>query len=181
MMMKTRYGIYIPSPITHNNNAAARCTHCTWTTTHDSFLRHVTSDLYISGSYWPCARVSSHSLWSLRDATQPRRCDAMFASRQLDTPVHTYAPPRYGVFCHHGLLNARSSSKERNVPRVCNVASRSYDCRPKPSSCSVRTYLALPSSRWISWSSPRVSPALSVSPARISGRGLVPSIAQSGR
>lgn len=137
----------------------ARCIHYTWTTMHDSFLRRVTSDLYISGSYWPCARVSSHSLWS-RDATQPMRCDATFATRQ-PTPVHTYAPHYYvttTVCC--------VPRRRKGTCRVCNVAGRSYDCRPSHRPVPFAD-LALPFSCRIR-GPPRVS--CSVSPARINGR-----------
>lgn len=118
---------------------------------HDSFLRSVTSDLYISGSYWPCARVSSHSLWS-RDATQPTRCDATcFVTRQ-PTPVHTYAMHLTTVLPTTVCCAPR---RRKGTCRVCNVAGRSQDCRPKPSSCSVRT--PRPSFFMVdSWSSPRL-------------------------
>lgn len=147
---------YIPSPITHYSALRivriARCTHCTWTTMHDSFLRSVTSDLYISGSYWPCARVSSLSLWS-RDATQPTWCDATFCDSTADTGAHLCYAPHYGV-THHGLL--RASPKERNVPRVqCRRSLSRLPAKAIVLFRSVRTPRP-PFFMVDSWSSPRL-------------------------
>lgn len=92
----------------------ARCTHCTWTTMHDSFLRRVTSDLYISGSSTGPAPECRPTLCgpamrrNRRDATRRLWLD----SRHRCTPMHltTMLLSRSGP--------QRASPKEGNVPRV---------------------------------------------------------------
>lgn len=96
----------------------ARCIHYTWATMHDSFLRRVTSDLYISGSYWPCARVSSHSLVVPRcDATDAMRRDVCVST--ADTGAHLCT----SLLCYHHVTAAYlAEGRERAACAMSSVA-----------------------------------------------------------
>lgn len=148
----------------------ARCNHCTWTTMHERVA---------SCAAWPVFFISVDLLLALRQRPVPlcgpaMRRDATFATVRDSTPRHRVRYSRIrGTSCtsprsyHHVAPACHAGGREC---RVCNVAGRSYDCRPKASSCPVRALRTpflfhSPDSR-----SPLASPFLSkVLPARIDG------------
>ena len=134
------------------------CNHCTWPTMHERVA---------SCAAWPVIFISMDPLLALRQCPVPlcgiamRRdfCDGA----RLDAPIHRMRYIRAPRAPHHGVtttLRPRARPHRRKGMPTCNVAGRSYDCRPKASSWAIHT----PHTPVLFCSGPAWSPLPSPSP-----------------